>query len=67
MPSFSWRVKYDSREQSEGVSQLGDAVTLMDRMTQQNAELVEVMATAAGSLKHQADDLVQTVAIFKLN
>ena len=60
-------ISVDSNKQSEGVSQLGDAVTLMDRMTQQNAELVEVMATAAGSLKHQADELVQTVAIFKLN
>ena len=60
-------ISVDSNEQSQGVSQLGDAVTLMDRMTQQNAELVEVMATAAGSLKHQADDLVQTVAIFKLD
>jgi methyl-accepting chemotaxis protein len=60
-------ISVDSNEQSEGVSQLGDAVTLMDRMTQQNAELVEEMAAAAGSLKVQADELVQTVAVFKLN
>jgi methyl-accepting chemotaxis protein len=60
-------ISIDSNEQSEGVSQLGEAVTLMDRMTQQNAELVEEMAAAAGSLKLQADDLVTTVAIFKLD
>jgi methyl-accepting chemotaxis protein len=60
-------ISVDSNEQSEGVTQLGDAVTLMDRMTQQNAELVEEMAAAAGSLKLQADELVQTVAIFKVN
>ncbi len=58
-------ISNDSTEQSEGVSQLGEAVTLMDRMTQQNAQLVEEMATAAGSLKAQAESLVQTVAIFK--
>jgi methyl-accepting chemotaxis protein len=58
-------ISTDSNEQSEGVSQLGEAVTLMDRMTQQNAQLVEEMATAAGSLKAQAESLVQTVAVFK--
>jgi hypothetical protein len=38
----------------------------MDQVTQQNAALVEEMAAAANSLKSQADDLVQTVAVFKL-
>ena len=56
-----------STEQSQGVSQLGVAIHLMDNMTQQNAELVEVMSAAAGSLKSQADALVNTVAVFKLN
>jgi len=55
-----------SREQSLGVSQVGEAVTQMDRVTQQNAALVEEMAAAASSLKSQANDLVQTVALFKL-
>ena len=56
-----------STEQSEGVSQLGVAIHLMDQMTQQNAELVEVMSAAAGSLKSQAEALVGTVAVFKLD
>ncbi|MDD2880127.1 MAG: methyl-accepting chemotaxis protein [Rhodoferax sp.] len=55
-----------SNEQSQGVSQVGDAVTQMDQVTQQNAALVEEMAAAASSLKAQAQDLVQTVAVFKL-
>lgn len=38
----------------------------MDQATQQNAALVEQMAAAAGSLKSQAGDLVQTVAVFRL-
>ena len=56
-----------STEQSDGVSQLGVAIHLMDQMTQQNAELVEVMSAAAGSLKSQAEALVNTVAVFKLD
>lgn len=55
-----------SNEQSLGVSQVGEAVTQMDQATQQNAALVEEMAAAASSLKSQAQDLVQTVAVFKL-
>ena len=56
-----------SSEQSMGVSQVGEAVTQMDQVTQQNAALVEEMAAAASSLKSQAQELVQVVAVFKLS
>jgi len=56
-----------SNEQSQGVSQIGEAISQMDQVTQQNAALVEEMAAAASSLKGQAQDLVQTVAVFNLN
>jgi methyl-accepting chemotaxis protein len=56
-----------STEQSQGVAQVGEAVTQMDQVTQQNAALVEEMAAAAASLNTQAQDLVSTVAVFKLN
>jgi methyl-accepting chemotaxis protein len=55
-----------SNEQAAGVSQVGEAVTQMDQVTQQNAALVEEMAAAASSLKDQAEELVQTVAVFNL-
>jgi methyl-accepting chemotaxis protein len=55
-----------SGEQSAGVSQIGEAVSQMDQVTQQNAALVEESAAAAESLKEQALQLVQTVAVFKL-
>ncbi len=55
-----------SSEQASGVSQVGEAVTLMDKSTQQNAALVEEMAAAAMSLKTQAEDLVQVVSTFRL-
>ncbi|MBX9959622.1 MAG: MCP four helix bundle domain-containing protein [Burkholderiaceae bacterium] len=55
-----------SSEQSQGVAQVGEAITSMDQTTQQNAALVEEMAAAASSLKTQAQELVQTVAVFRL-
>ncbi|WP_063887589.1 methyl-accepting chemotaxis protein [Pseudorhodoferax sp. Leaf265] len=55
-----------SAEQSAGVAQVGEAVVQMDQTTQQNAALVEEMAAAAGSLQQQADELVRTVAVFRL-
>ena len=56
-----------SKEQSDGVAQIGEAVTQMDQATQQNAALVEEMAAAASSLRTQATDLVQSVAVFRLS
>ena len=55
-----------SAEQSAGVAQVGEAVAQMDQATQQNAALVEQSAAAAESLKGQAQQLVQAVAVFKL-
>jgi methyl-accepting chemotaxis protein len=55
-----------SSEQSNGVGQVGQAVSQMDQATQQNAALVEESAAAAESLKGQAVQLVQAVAVFKL-
>ncbi|MDE1948055.1 MAG: MCP four helix bundle domain-containing protein [Burkholderiales bacterium] len=55
-----------SSEQSAGVGQVGLAVSQMDQATQQNAALVEESAAAAESLKAQARQLVDAVAVFKL-
>ena len=55
-----------SDEQSAGVAQVGQAMSQMDQVTQQNAALVEESAAAASSLKSQAQRLVQAVAIFRL-
>ncbi len=55
-----------STEQSTGVAQIGEAVTQMDKATQQNAALVEECASAAESLRTQATQLVQAVAVFEL-
>ena len=55
-----------SDEQSRGIGQIGDAVTQLDQVTQQNAALVEQSAAAAESLRVQADTLSRTVATFRL-
>jgi methyl-accepting chemotaxis protein len=56
-----------STEQTTGISQVNDAVSQLDKVTQQNAALVEQSAAAAESLKYQAARLVETVSIFKLS
>ena len=56
-----------STEQNTGVRQIGEAVSQMDQVTQQNAALVEESAAAAESLKVQAGQLVQAVSVFRLS
>ena len=53
-------------EQTGGISQVNAAVTQLDRVTQQNAALVEESSAAAESLRSQAQTLVQAVSIFTL-
>ncbi|AQR71008.1 methyl-accepting chemotaxis protein [Janthinobacterium sp. LM6] len=55
-----------SHEQSAGISEVNQAVTQMDNITQQNAALVEQAAAAAESLQEQAQALITAVAIFRL-
>ncbi len=55
-----------SKDQAHAVAQVGSAVHQMDQATQHNAALVEQMATAAGGLSSQAQDLLQAVQVFKL-
>jgi methyl-accepting chemotaxis protein len=55
-----------SREQSQGISQVNQAVSQLDQATQANAALVEESTAAAGSLRHQAHVLQQSVASFTL-
>ncbi|BEM70299.1 methyl-accepting chemotaxis protein [Serratia marcescens] len=59
-------ISYASEEQSKGVEQVGVAVTQMDQVTQQNAALVEEVATTAVGVEEQAALLAQAVAVFKL-
>jgi methyl-accepting chemotaxis protein len=55
-----------STEQSDGIEQVGRAVTQMDQVTQQNAALVEEAAAAAASMLEQTRVLSRAVSSFKV-
>ncbi|GIZ51424.1 methyl-accepting chemotaxis protein [Noviherbaspirillum aridicola] len=55
-----------SKEQTDGIEQVNQAINQMDEVTQQNAALVEEAAAAAGSLQDQAVALAHVVSVFKL-
>lgn len=55
-----------SEEQRRGIDQINQAVTQMDKVTQQNAALVEQAAAGAQSLDEQAANLKSAVSVFRL-
>jgi methyl-accepting chemotaxis protein len=55
-----------SKEQSSGIDQVNIAVSQMDKITQQNAALVEQAAAAAKSMEEQTIDLTQIVSVFQI-
>ncbi len=55
-----------SDEQSRGIDQVALAVSEMDRVTQQNAALVQESAAAAAQLEEQASRLKMAVSAFRL-
>ncbi|WP_229418890.1 methyl-accepting chemotaxis protein [Pseudoduganella flava] len=60
------QISLASGEQQQGIEQIGEAVSFIDSATQQNAALVEEAAAAAESLREQARQLDDAVAVFKL-
>jgi methyl-accepting chemotaxis protein len=55
-----------STEQNAGIQQVNQAITQMERVTQQNAALVEQASASAQAMREQAGRLVQAVGAFKL-
>ena len=55
-----------SRQQSEGIAQINQALGELDASTQQNAALVEQGAAAANALHQQAEQLADAVAAFRI-
>ncbi|EMV0389410.1 Tar ligand binding domain-containing protein [Salmonella enterica] len=54
-----------AEEQTRGIEQVRIAVSEMDRVTQQNATLVEESAAATGALTEQTNRLAQVVSLFR--
>jgi methyl-accepting chemotaxis protein len=55
-----------SKEQSSGIDQVNIAVSQMDKITQQNAALVEQAAAAAKSMEEQTIEMSQIVGAFQI-
>ncbi|MDF3809600.1 MULTISPECIES: methyl-accepting chemotaxis protein [Rhodopseudomonas] len=56
-----------SQEQRGGIEQVNNAVTQMDKVTQQNAALVEEAAAAAKSMEDQTNSMSEMVSQFLLS
>lgn len=59
-------IRASSIEQSTGVVQVREAVKQIDQITRKNVALVAECVGAADRVKQQAHQLVQSVAVFKL-
>lgn len=55
-----------TQEQSTGIGQINRAISEIDKVTQQNASLVEQVAAAASTLESRAHHLKLSVSTFKL-
>lgn len=60
-------ISASAHEQTGGISQINQAITQLDHVTQQNAALVEEAAAAAESLNQQSARMVEVVSVFKLS
>lgn len=56
-----------SQEQRSGIGQVSQTLMQMEKMTQQNAALVEQASAAMAMLEAQAGSLVDAVRVFKLD
>ena len=63
---FMGQIGIAAREQASGISQVNDAVTDLDRVTQQNAALVEESAASARAMSDNAGVLGRTLCVFHL-
>ena len=60
------QIASSAQEQSAGLLQINTAVNEMDRMTQQNAAMVEESTAAGHSLRGEADNLMTLVSRFEI-
>lgn len=64
--SFMQEISNASVEQSKGVSEVNDAVTDMDRVTQRNTLNIQEGAQSATQLQEHASELLSAIEVFKL-
>lgn len=59
-------ISHTSNEQTLGISQINEAITQMDSITQQNAAMVEELAATAKSLHLQVEGVSNSMKLFRL-
>ena len=55
-----------TREQSDGINQVKDAIVQLDEVTRQNSQMVEEASAATGVLDLQAQAVAKALEVFKL-
>ncbi|HUI62210.1 MAG TPA: methyl-accepting chemotaxis protein, partial [Steroidobacteraceae bacterium] len=55
-----------SAQQSSGIQEINQTITVMEQVTQQNAALVEEATASADQLRRLAENLVTAVSVFKV-
>lgn len=58
-------INHASKEQSSGILQINQAVTLLEQMTQENSALVEEAAAASGMMSNEAQGLSELMSYFR--
>ncbi|OZA16858.1 MAG: hypothetical protein B7X85_05860, partial [Thiotrichales bacterium 17-46-47] len=58
------QIAHATTEQAMGIRQAHQAISDIDRVTQENATLSEETNSSADNMKHQAEQLTQTMAFF---
>ncbi|NUT61403.1 PAS domain-containing methyl-accepting chemotaxis protein [Herbaspirillum sp. C9C3] len=59
-------IRHSSLEQSTGIAQVNDAIVQMDSITQQNAAMVEELASSALSLQAKVEAVSSSMQLFRL-
>jgi len=59
-------ISHTANEQTLGISQINEAITQMDSITQQNAAMVEELAATAKSLHFQVEGVSNSMKLFRL-
>ena len=54
-----------AKEQTQGITQVNEAIVQLDSITQQNAALVEEAAAASSNMSEQAVDMTRQVSFFR--
>jgi aerotaxis receptor len=61
------QISITARDQTVGISQINEAVTHLDSVTQQNAAMVEEIAAASHRLTGQVDEVLSSLRLFRLH